>query len=537
MKKLNFFILFVFILINCVTFQAYANEHFISVGLTKYKNLTNISLDNKSVGIGKFDNNTFHLDTTLNGNNFNIKPLNGYGIKHNNKFYSYDEALNFAKNYNKSYVYKDDSYYVITGSFNNNTEANNYMTSQNIVGEVVKLENTIGIYDSSNILAGYKDSIAIKTEEFVSISKRPYRNVINITIKSGNLNIVNILNVEEYLYGVVPSEMPPSWHKEALKAQSVAARNYAYANLGLHKNDGYDVCDTIHCQVYNGVSNEQQSTNDAINETKGVLAYYNNQLINAVYSSSSGGYTDDAENVWNSSIPYLKAVKDEFEEGGKQWTRTFTFDELSSIASIGSVNEVILENSSVTGRATKLTFVGTNGQKVLEKEEIRTFFSKTIGGSLDSRNFKMAQGNTYISQNNNTNNQNNSDNNKDKSLYAISSKNNNTINKDNTFVIDKNNNKSKLTNTYAIDKSQNTLNITNTAQQNNSNNSNENNNNNNNITYVSKITRQNSNSITFVGKGWGHGVGMSQYGANSLAKKGYKYDEILKYYYTGIEVR
>ncbi|WP_317368689.1 SpoIID/LytB domain-containing protein [uncultured Tyzzerella sp.] len=429
----------------------------------------------------------------------------------------------FSKNYENSYIYKDNDYYVMIGNFNNSTDANNTMISKNINGEVVHIDNSIGIYDNNHLLAVYKNSITIKSNDYISLLNKKYRNLINIICKNNSLSVINTLDIEEYLYGVVPSEMPSSWHKEALKAQAVTARNYAYANLGTHKKDGYDVCDTVHCQVYNGVNNEKQSTTDAINETKGVFAYYNNELINAVYSSSSGGYTDDAENVWNNSVPYLKAVKDEYEEGAKQWTRTFTFDELSSMASIGTVNEIILENSSVTGRVNKLTLIGTNGEKVLEKEEVRTFFSKHIGGSLDSKNFKMLKANNYISANSKQDNIE-----KDNTIYAISSKGSSAINRD-VFVIDKNTTSSEIDNMYVINKNQNISNLLPKNKDDYNTNSN--------INYVSKLTRKDSNSVTFVGKGWGHGVGMSQYGANSLAKKGYKYDEILKYYYTGIEVK
>ncbi len=532
MKKLNCFILTCFISLNFFSFTAFAEEKFISVGLTKYKGVSNISLDNNYITLGKENNYSFSSDFSLNSSsNFTIKPLSNYTIKYTQSFSSYNEALSISMNYNDSYVYKENNYYTMIGNFNSSSEANNFMLNQNINGEVLKLDNTIGIYDNNKLLIAYKDSIAIKSNDYISLGNKPYRNFINIVSKNNRLVTTNIVNVEEYLYGVVPSEMPPSWSKEALKAQSVAARNYAYSNAGIHKNEGFDLCDTIHCQVYEGVNNEQQSTNQAIDETKGVLAYYNNQLINTVYSSSSGGYTDDAINVWNDNIPYLKAVKDEFEEGAKQWTRTFTFDELSSVASVGTVNEVILENSSITGRANRLTLVGTNGNKVLEKDEIRTFFSKFNGGTLESKNFKMSKGNTYISPNT-TKSSKAIVNNTNSNIVVISSKGNNPINKENSFVIDKNNNTSKVKDTFIIDKNNNTSNllnnISNEKPQNNIAES---------VNYASKVSRQDSNSITFIGKGWGHGVGMSQYGANSLAKKGYKYDEILKYYYTGIEVR
>lgn len=521
MKKIGVISFFILIFLLGTSYKAYANEKYISVLISKYKNTNNISIGNKNINIGKNENNIFYNGAEISTNkNFSVKPINMYSIKCKDRFYDYNEALNFSKGFNDSYIYKDDMYYVMLGSFTNMIEANNYLSSNNINGDITKIENSIGIYEDNMLLIVHKDNMAIKSSDSILIDNKQYRNFINITCKNNILTVINILDIEEYLYGVVPAEMPASWHKEALKAQAVACRNYAYANLGNHKNEGFDICDTVHCQVYNGLSNEKESTSQAVDETKGIFAYYDNELINAVYSSSSGGYTDDAENVWNNSVPYLKSVKDEYEEGAKQWTRTFTFDELSSIANIGVINEVILENSSITGRATSLTLVGTTGEKVLKKEEIRTFFSKSSDGSLESRNFKMAQSNLY-SNNQKSNKNNNND------YYGVSSTGNNIINKNSYFTMDKNGNIQKAKNIVVIDKNQNIQTLSNDNINNNTEN----------INYASKVTRQDSNSLTFIGKGWGHGVGMSQYGANSLAKKGYKYDEILKYYYTGINVR
>lgn len=516
MKKIICFILTFLGVINYFCFNAYAEQQYISVGLSKYQNVDNITLDNQEIIVGKNNNSSFNKEVTLNTNkSFNIKVVDLYTIKNNNRFYSYEEALDFSKNYKDAYLFKDDSWYVMIGSFTNILDANTYISSENINGEIVRLNNSVGIYEDSQLLIAIKDSLAIKSNTYISIANKSYRNFLNIVYKNNTLSVTNVLDIEEYLYGVVPSEMPSSWEKEALKAQAVACRNYAHSNLGIHSSEGYDVCDTVHCQVYNGVSSEKQSTTEAVNETKGIFAYYNNEKINAVYSSSSGGYTDNSENVWNDEVPYLKAVKDEYEEGGKQWTRTFSFDELTNALSIGTVNEVILESSPITGRATSLTLVGTNGEKVLKKEEIRTFFSKFIGGSLDSRNFKIADTNTYITSNETVKN----------NVYAIS-KNETIIVDTDIFAIDKNSNTLKISDIFTVDKSGNVSKFTSSTSSTTST-----------TNYASKITRQDSSSITFVGKGWGHGVGMSQYGANSLAKKGYTYDQILKYYYTGIEVR
>ncbi len=520
MKKINL-VFFILLFTTYFNFNIYANEQSIYVGLSKYKNLNNIVLDNKNINIGYNNNSSFNSDAILNTNyKFTIKPLNIYSIKIDNIFYSYQQALDFSKSYNNSYIFKDKNWYVMVGFFDNMLDANSFIQNQKINGQIIKLQDTIGIYNNDELIIGYKDKLTIKSNESISLENKKYRNFVDIICKNNLLTVINVLDIEEYLYGVVPSEMPSSWHKEALKAQAVACRNYAYSNLNIHKNEGFDVCDTTHCQVYNGILDEKPSTTEAVNETKNIFAYYNNEKINAVYSSSSGGYTDDSENVWNTKTPYLRAIKDEYEEGYKKWTRTFTFNELSSALSIGSINEVILESSPITGRASSLTFLGSNGQKVLKKEDIRTFFSKFKGGSLESRNFKMATSNKTdhndISKNIS----------KDNTFYAISSKGNNVIDKNNLFLIGKNGNYNQFKNIFVVDKTQNTqsLNIKNNTILNDEN-------------YVQKINIKDSPSVTFIGKGWGHGVGMSQYGANSLAKKGYKYDQILKYYYTDIEVK
>lgn len=524
MKKI---LCFIFAMILSISFScrfSYADENTINVGLVKYSNVSelNISID----GELSLSNDSNFYSINLGSKTFKLKPVATYIIKTNIGF---DNIQVLDKEQNK-FILKDDKFYYCYGEFSTEIQAKTFLTDNNLSGDIVKAESIIGLYVDNVLNMAFKNTLNIKSSDgFVSINNKKYRNTIQMTYKNNKLYTTNCLDIEQYLYGVVPSEMPSSWHKEALKAQAVACRNYAHSNKGTHSFEGFDVCDTVHCQVYNGVSSEKDNTTTAVNETKGVLAYYNNEPINAVFSSSSGGYTDDSENVWNEKIPYLRAVNDEFEEGYKQWTRTFTFDELSNLASIGEVTEITVENSAKTGRVTSIKLVGTNGQKVLEKEEIRSFFSKTSQGSLDSRNFKMAKGvvsglttSTSTSTKDDTSSQ----------IYVVSSKNSTTIKKDDIFAIDKTNNKNNPSDIYAINQNQK---ITSVLQINNT--TNNTNNNSVDFTYISKLSKKDSSSITFIGKGWGHGVGMSQYGANSLAKKGYTYDNILKYYYTGIDVR
>jgi peptidoglycan hydrolase-like amidase len=123
----------------------------------------------------------------------------------------------------------------------------------------------------------------------------------------GSLTLVNELPLEDYLLGVVPNELGPNTFPEleALKAQSVAARTYIVRNLGQFEDEGFDICDTDFCQVYRGLDTEHPLATQAVEETRGQIATYEGEPINALYSSTCGGRTEDAENVFGESVPYL----------------------------------------------------------------------------------------------------------------------------------------------------------------------------------------------------------------------------------------
>ena len=129
------------------------------------------------------------------------------------------------------------------------------------------------------------------------------------------LTVVNELPLEEYLRGVVPNELSPVTFGqiEALKAQAVAARTYIYRNLGEYANEGYDVCSTDACQVYMGALTEDSLSTQAVAETRGTIATYDGKPINALYSSTCGGRTEDAANIFNERVPYLVSVPCEYQ--------------------------------------------------------------------------------------------------------------------------------------------------------------------------------------------------------------------------------
>lgn len=149
-----------------------------------------------------------------------------------------------------------------------------------------------------------------------------YRGIFVLRASPKGLVLVNILNLENYLRGVVPEEMSPDQFNsfEALKAQAVAARTYAIKNMGQNRTLGFDLCDTPKCQVYGGLSAEHAESSRAVEETGGEVAVYKGKLINALYTSTCGGMTEDVENVFEGRPqPYLKSTECTYEKQ-KEWT-------------------------------------------------------------------------------------------------------------------------------------------------------------------------------------------------------------------------
>jgi stage II sporulation protein D len=143
----------------------------------------------------------------------------------------------------------------------------------------------------------------------VRYNDRPYRGRIEVfTNLKGSLTVVNELGLEDYVRGVVANELSPGGYPalEALKAQAIAARTYALKNRGQFMAQGFDLLPTTRSQVYRGLTSEHPLTTRAVDETRGLIASYEGQPINALYTSTCGGRTENAENIFNEAIPYLR---------------------------------------------------------------------------------------------------------------------------------------------------------------------------------------------------------------------------------------
>lgn len=316
---------------------------------------------------------------------------------------------------------------------------------------------------------------------------------------AGLMTVINYVGLDDYVKGVVPYEVSASWPAEALKAQAVCARSYALGNLNKHKSYDFDLCNTTNCQVYRGLDRATAASNAAVTATAGQYLVSNGKLAVGFFFSSDGGATEDNENVWGGDpIPYLRGVKDPYEDVkaayNGAWSVTLTADQVvaklrAAGHSIGTVRNVQVTKRTAMDNVNAVTVTDTAGKSVTVKNSaVRTVFG------LNSIRYSVSGGNTAggtLSINGTPR--------WDGMLYAIGG--------DRTTA---------LVNTV-VGKTV----LTATGRQ---------------ILTATGGTSAPAGSFTFTGTGWGHNVGMSQHGALGMAKQGFSYDQILKFYFTGIEI-
>jgi stage II sporulation protein D len=182
------------------------------------------------------------------------------------------------------------------------------------VGQTVKGEPTLALRGPENFFRVSRTGYLFlpgPDGSFLRLNGKPYRGTLDLTLKDGRVVVINQLGMEEYLLGVVPSELSPVIYPEveAQAAQAIAARTYALKNMGRFRADGYDLTDDTRTQVYGGISIEKEGSSDAVRRTYGIAIYYNGAPIDAMYTSTCGGRTEDFANVFDTPpVPYLKSV-------------------------------------------------------------------------------------------------------------------------------------------------------------------------------------------------------------------------------------
>ena len=246
--------------------------------------------------------------------------------------------------------------------------------------------------DGSSRSLAARSAIEVQSEDprGIWLGSRRYRGRLQFLVRRGQVQVVNHLGIETYLASVVGSEMPHRWPLPALQAQAVAARTYALRQRG--KAGDFDVKATVSSQVYRGVESETPSTIEAVESTRSLVLVHAGRLINAVFHSSSGGATEPSGEVWRNQLPYLVSVADHDQHSPvHRWNKRFDDDELRDLfRETGGVKRLQVLKTSSTGRVRTARVQGPRGSLVLTGRELR----KRLGLKSTMVQFELINGST-----------------------------------------------------------------------------------------------------------------------------------------------
>ena len=279
-------------------------------------------------------------------------------------------------------------------------------SNKKIKGLTVKKENnTTSLFFDKNKQKIYdlknKVKLVVKSSDGrgIWVGQKRYSGILNLLVLDSEILVINILGIEKYLSSVVGSEMPAKWPLEALKAQAIASRTYALKQKG---NPIYDIDSTQKNQVYNGLESRTYKTVRAVRSTRSLVLTYKNKLINALFHSSSGGMTENSQDVWKNEYPYLSSVKDFDRNNPKlQWKKKFSSGELQKLfPEIGGIKKIEILNITNTGRVKNVKIFGKYGSDQISGVDIR----KRMNLKSTFMRFKFIEDKKYISDNDNSNN-------------------------------------------------------------------------------------------------------------------------------------
>ena len=216
------------------------------------------------------------------------------------------------------------------------------------------------------------------------VGQKRFAGKLNLFVLDSEILVVNVLGIEKYLNSVVGSEMPTKWPIEALKAQAIASRTYALKQKG---NNLFDIDSTQKNQVYNGLESRTYKTIRAVKSTRSLVLTYNNKLINALFHSSSGGMTENSQDVWKNKYPYLSSVKDFDKKNPKfRWQKKFSNKELTNFfPKIGGLKNIEILNITSTGRVKNVKLFGAYGSDQISGVDLR----KRLGLNSNLVRFKF----------------------------------------------------------------------------------------------------------------------------------------------------
>ena len=346
-------------------------------------------------------------------------------------------------------------------------------------------------------------------DRLITINGSKYRDGATATVYNGRLNVINVIELEHYVRGVVANEMGYQYPIEALKAQAITARSYAYRNINKHKTYGIDLCTTQDCQVYRGYVSEHDSTDEACSQTEGKVLTYDGKIVEAYYYAYSGGATLNSEDVWVNALDYCRGKVDEYYSDYK-WAVHYTMDELteemvSRGKNIGDVVSVQVTKRHNTGAVAEVTFVGTKGSASFTKSTILSVLGlKSFMFAINDSQFVWSRDGQAVVT--------------DATVDVLGA---NSTSEDlaSLYVIGADGDVSKISASDVRITNGTTVSMPEGK--------------------VSEGWRDDpvrSDVVYIAGSGWGHGVGMPQTSARNMAQLGFDCEAILKYYYEGTEI-
>lgn len=225
----------------------------------------------------------------------------------------------------------------------------------------------------------------------ITVNGGEYRGEIVLICGSGGITVVNRVDLESYVKGVVGTEMSADWPREALKAQAVAARTFSLytKNEGKHQGDGYNICAGTHCQVYGGTQDESLSVTRAADDTCGEIMTYDGKPIYAAFHTDSGGRTAESCEVWGGDLAYLTSVEDPSGAPNRHWQVTMTAEQLAAKLKAAGKDVGILKKISLSplnlkkagsgdrytsGRPARIVFTGSKSSVTINGTQARSIF-------------------------------------------------------------------------------------------------------------------------------------------------------------------
>ena len=362
------------------------------------------------------------------------------------------------------------------------------------------INNTV--VDADRLRIAQKSAHMERDDRLLDINNRRYRGTVEIFRTQGatGMTAVNILSVDEYVYGVLTKILLPEWPEQAIKAEAVTLRTFALYNLGKHVNEGFDLCDNADCQIYEGQVGEDARILKAVGDTRGMVMLHQGYLIAAYSHLSGGGYTENSENVFGKAYPYLRGVLDNDQTSPYfRWQKKISPSELDGLLkgagyNIGTLMAVELSKRTpapvdsadrgVSGRIKTITFIGKDGILAMSGEKIRELLS------LQSTLFDISVGVPLANIDSNI-----TDSFGDRDAKQIQI-----------------NLPPASTNGLLTDRPG-----------------------------IHRFSGKKDETVFIDGYGWGHGVGLSQWGAKTMAEKAINpapdyYISILKHYYQGVSI-